>query len=177
MGDRRPKIEQRIIKQLARISALLLVALFQTALAPSIWRLRVDWMLVIVIGWALLAGLASGIRWAIIGGTALDILSPLPIGSHLLALLLAVVIAMALTTGLPREHRLTATVAVIAMSLLYGVVLAAIMSTTGRPIVWERYPWTILLPVALVNGAAAVPTFVVLERIARRGRPNVGFET
>ena len=66
MGDRRPKIEQRVIKQLARILALLLVALFQTALAPSIWRLRVDWMLIIVIGWALLAGLASGIRWAII---------------------------------------------------------------------------------------------------------------
>jgi rod shape-determining protein MreD len=177
MGDYRPKLEQRILRGLIRISALLLVVLFQTALAPSIWRLRVDWMLVIVISWTLLAGLGSGLHWAIIGGIALDLLTPLPIGSHLLAMLLAVLAATVLTEALPREQRLVATATIILVSVLYGFVLALIMSFTGLPIVWDRYPFTILMPAALANGAAAIPAFYVLERFHRGGRPRISFET
>ena len=42
----------------------------------------------------------------VIGGLALDFLSPLPIGTHLLALLLVVVVVAAISDILPRENRL-----------------------------------------------------------------------
>ena len=177
MGDYRPKIEERIVKQLARISALLLVALFQTALAPSLWRFRVDWMLIVVVSWTLLSGVTAGLRWAIIGGLALDFLSPLPVGSHLLALLLAVIVAALITEGLPRGHGVVPTATVLLVSLLYGAVLALVMSLDGRPVVWARYPLTILLPGALANGAIALPVYLLLERLHRGDRPDIALET
>ena len=64
----------------------------QTALSPTLWSLRIDWVLVVVVCITLLRGFAVGLHWALIGGLALDLLSPLPIGAHLLGLLLAVTV-------------------------------------------------------------------------------------
>ena len=177
MGDYRPKIEQRVVRHLARIMLLLLLALAQTALAPALWGFRVDWVLVVVICWALLRGLAAGIRWALPGGLALDILSPLPLGSHLLGLLLAVIAVALATDGFPRDNRLIPTMTVLTVSLLYAGTLALIMSMTGRPVAWSRYPVTIMLPAALANGAMALPAYLLLERLSRGSRPDIGFET
>jgi rod shape-determining protein MreD len=176
MGDYRPKIEQRIIRQGARISALLLVALFQTALAPSLWRLRIDWMLIIVTVWTLMCGLGPGLRWGVIGGLALDFLSPLPIGAHLLSLLIVVVVVAAISDVLPRENRIVVVVTVLMAGLLYGLALALVMSIAGWPVVWQRYPLTILLPTALADTALALPVALVLQRMHRGGQPDIAFD-
>ena len=177
MGDYRPKLEQRLIHQLARFSLLLLIALFQTALGPSLWRFRIDWVLVVVVCWTLLRGLEAGMRWALYGGLALDVLSPLPAGSHLLSLLLVVITVVVTTEGLPRDNRLTPTLAVVGMSLLYSVALALVMASTGRPVAWARYPFTIMVPGALANAAVTLPTYLILERLSRGSRPNIRFES
>jgi len=177
MGDYRPKIEQRLGHLLARCALLLALALVQTALAPAVWGFRIDWVLVVVVCWTLLQGLAAGVRWALPGGLALDILSPLPFGSHLLGLLLAVTVVAVVTDSFPRDNRLLPTAAILAASLLYAALLALIMSMTGRPIAWARYPVTIMLPGALANGAMALPVYLLLERLSRGRRPDIGFET
>jgi rod shape-determining protein MreD len=176
MGDYRPKIEQRIIRQAARIGALLLLALFQTALAPSVWRLRIDWVLIVVTIWTLMNGLGSGLRWGTIGGLALDFLSPLPVGTHLLALLLAVFMVALISDIMPRENRSVIVVTVLLVSLLYGSLLALVMSIAGWPVVWQRYPLTILLPAALADAALSLPVALVLERIQRTGQPDIAFD-
>ncbi len=175
MGDYRPKIEHRLAQRLARICLLLLVALFQTALAPSLWYFRIDWVLVVVVCWGLLRGFAAGVRWSIYGGVALDILSPLPVGSHLLGLLLSVTTVAVATDHFSRDHYILPTLSVLGVSLLYGVVLAAVMAATGRPVLWPRYPATVLAPSALANGAVALPIYLLLGRFSRRDRPVIGF--
>lgn len=176
MGDYRPKIEQRIIRQGARISALLLLALFQAALAPSLWRLRIDWMLIIITIWTLMHGLGPGLRWGVIGGLALDFLSPLPLGTHLLSLLFVVMVVAAISDVLPRENRLVVVVTVLLAALLYGVTLALVMSVVGWPVVWLYYPVTILLPTALADTALALPVALVLERMQRAEQPEIAFD-
>ncbi len=176
MGDYRPKIEQRIIRQAARIGALLLVALFQTALAPSVWRLRIDWVLIVVAIWTLMNGLGPGLRWGMIGGLALDFLSPLPVGTHLLALLLAVFMVALISDVMPRENRSVTVVTVLLASLLYGSLVALVMNLAGWPVVWQRYPLTILLPAALADAALSLPVALVLERMQRAGQPDIAFD-
>ncbi len=177
MGDYRPKIEQRIAQRLGRICLLLLIALFQTALAPSLWYFRVDWVLVAVVCWGLLSGFAAGVRWSIYGGVALDMLSPLPIGTHLLGLLLSVTTVAVATDRFSRDHYILPTLSVLAISLLYGAVLGVVMTVTGRPVVWERYPISVLVPSALANGVVALPVYLLLGRLNRRNRPDIGFES
>lgn len=155
---------------------MLLVALFQTALAPSLWSLRIDWMLIIVAIWTLMHGLGAGLRWGVIGGLALDFLSPLPIGTHLLSLLLVVVMVAAISDVLPRENRLVVLATVLLAALLYGIMLALVMRVAGWPIVWLRYPVTILLPAALADTALALPVALILERMQRTGQPSIAFD-
>ena len=77
MRDYRPKIEQRILHQVLRALLLLSLALFQTSLAPTFWRFRVDWVLLAVVGWVLfgnpeiLRGHTVGILMGIASGAAM----------------------------------------------------------------------------------------------------------
>jgi rod shape-determining protein MreD len=173
MGDYRPKVEQRIVAELGRALGLLLIALFQVALAPSLWYFQIDWVLVVIVSWTLLRGFAAGLHSSIYGGLALDLLSPLPIGTHLLALLVAVTAIAVLTDPLPRDNRLVPITSVLLASVLYTTCVGLIMSTSGRPVAWGYYPFTIVLPSALANGVAALPTYFLLDRLQRRDRPAV----
>jgi rod shape-determining protein MreD len=176
MGDHRPKIEQRIVRELALIGLLLSVALFQTALAPALWHFRIDWVLVAVVSWSLIRGLAAGLRWACYGGIMLDLLSPLPVGAHLCALLVAVTVVAVTTESLPRDNRLVPTASVVLVSLLYALCLGAIMAFTGRPVAWSHYPLTVIVPTALANGAATLPVYLLQDRFNRPKRQETSFD-
>ena len=177
MGDYRPKIEQRIVHELRCSAILLVIALVQTGLAPTLWYFRIDWVLLAVVCMTLLHGFVTGLRWALYGGLALDILSPLPLGSHLLGLVLVVTAVAVVTEGFPRDNRLVPTVTVILVSLFYAATLGGVMSAIGRPVVWTRYPITIMLPGALANGALALPVYLLVERLSRGSRAGIELET
>lgn len=171
MGDYRPKIEQRVLRQMLRIVLLLCLALFQTSLAPTFWRFRADWVLIAIVGWTLLRGLVPGLRWAVYGGLSLDLLAPLPLGSHLLALLLCVIVVAFLTEPLDREQPLLLIAVMLGASLLYAGTLTLILALTGSSLPWHSYALTVLVPTALVNTIVAIPTFALLRRLERRGQP------
>ncbi len=163
------------MRQLGRMALLLLLALFQTALAPALWSFRIDWVLVVVVCWTLLRGLGGGMRWALYGGIALDLLSPLPMGAHVLGLTLAATAVAIVTDGFGRDRQMLYTASVLLVSLLYALCLAIVMTTTGRPVAWSRYPLTVILPTALANAAATLPVYFVLDRFARSSRPRIEF--
>jgi rod shape-determining protein MreD len=176
MGDNRLKIEQRILREVLRMCAMLGVALLQTALAPALWQFRIDWVLVVAVTLALARNFASGLRCAAYGGVALDILSPLPFGTHLLGLVVAVTLATVGSEAIRRENLLVPTVAMLLVSLVYAAIAGAVMTATGLPVNWGRYPLTIMVPTALVNGIAALPAYLLFERFQRKNRPDIGWE-
>ncbi len=176
MGDNRLKIEQRIVRELLRMSAMLGVALLQTALIPPVWQFRINWVLVVVVVLALLRNLQSGLRWAAYGGIALDLLSPLPMGTHLLALVVAVTTAIVGTEAIRLDNLAVPTVAVLLVSLLYTAITGVVMTVVGMPVVWPRYPLTVMVPTALVDAIVALPLYLLFQRLQRKGRPDIGFE-
>jgi rod shape-determining protein MreD len=170
MGDHRPKIEQRILHQALRALLLLSLALFQTSLAPTFWRFRVEWVLLAVVGWTMLRGLAPGVRWAVYGGVSLDLLGALPLGSHLLALLLCVIAVAFITEPLDRDQLALLIAIMLGASLLYGATLALILALTGTLAPWHSYALAVIVPTALVNTIVAIPFFALLRRLERRGQ-------
>ncbi len=173
MGDYRPKIEQRILRQILRALMLLSIALIQTALAPTFWRFRADWILIVVIGWTILRGLIPGVRWAVYGGLSLDVLGILPIGSHLLALLFCVIVVALIVEPLDRDQPLLLIGAMLGGSLFYGCILALLLPLTNFDVPWRYYTLVEIIPTAIINTIVAIPTFALLRRFERRGRPMV----
>lgn len=176
MHEQRPKIEQRILRQVGLAGLLLGVALLQTALAPTLWRFRVDWVLLITVSWTLLHGLFPGLRWAIYGGIALDLLGAMPIGSHLLALLLSVCIVALITEPLDRNQPLLILAVLLGAALIYGVTLTLILHSIGQAIPWARYPLVVIVPTAIIDTIIAIPVFGLIRRFEQRGQPAFATE-
>jgi len=174
MGDRKPKIEQRILIEIATALLLIGVALLQTSLAPSIYRFRIDWVLLVVVGWTLLHGLVPGLRWAMYGGVALDVLQPLPLGTHLLALLICVIGVAYITEPLDREQPLLVVLVMLGSALAYGTIVTLVMHVTVQAVPWLSFGLTSLLPTALLNAVAGVPVFGLMRRIGRQAQLEVG---
>lgn len=170
MDNHRPKWEKRVVRQLLRAGLLFALALSQTALLPSVWLYRTNLVLVVVVCWTLVRGLEGGARWALYGGLALGILSPLPAGAHLLGLALVVLVVAVLTEEFPRDNLLLLTLCIVGGSVLHGLILAGAMQLAGRPINWRLYPFTVILPEALLNALVALPLYGILQRLWQRDR-------
>ncbi len=170
MNTYRPKLERRVLSQVSRAALLLVLALLQTTLLPTVWLFRVNLVLVAVISWTLLSGALAGTRWASYGGVALGLLSPLPLGAHLLGLALAVLVVSVITEELPRDSGVVISGCVLLGSLVNGVVLALSMRLAGQPISWLRYPFTVLIPETLANLLITMPVFAALQRFRRTRR-------
>lgn len=156
-----------------RALMLLSLALAQTALAPTFWRFRADWVLIAVIGWTILRGLIPGVRWALYGGLSLDLLGVMPVGSHLLALLICVIGVALVTEPLDREQPLLVIVAILAASVLYGSILALLLTAQDFNVPWRYYTLIEIFPTAIINTILAIPTFALLRRLYKRGQPTV----
>ncbi|PLS78946.1 MAG: hypothetical protein CYG59_15795 [Chloroflexi bacterium] len=176
MHEQRPKIEQRALRQLGLAGLLLSSALLQTALAPTLWRFRVDWVLLIVLSWTLLRGLLPGLRWAIYGGLSLDLLGALPVGSHLLALLLCVCGVALVTEPLDRSQPLLVLAVMLGGALLYRVTLTLILYGVGQTIPWAQYPLVVIVPTALLDTIIAIPVWGLIRRFEQRGQPAFATE-
>lgn len=156
-----------------RALMLLSLALAQTALAPTFWRFRADWVLIAVIGWTILRGLIPGVRWAIYGGLSLDLVGTMHVGSHLLALLICVIGVALVVEPLDREQPLLVIAAMLAASVLYGSILAVLLMSQDFGVPWRYYALVEIFPTAIINTILAIPTFALLRRLYKRGQPTV----
>jgi rod shape-determining protein MreD len=118
---------------------------------------------------ACLATLEVGLTWAFTGGLMLDVLSPRPLGTTVLVLLLVVGVAVGAARGLAQVRLAAATAVLVAfpLSLLYSLGVALIVAAVqGAPPPHDPIP-------ALVPGAVAdtvLVAFVVAIALSRRSR-------
>ncbi len=176
MTERRLKWEQRILRQVLLALMLLGVALVQTSLAPTLWRFRVDWVLLFVVGWTILRGLLPGVYWALYGGVSLDLLGSMPLGSHLLALLLCVGVIAVLSEPLERDQPMLILATMLLATMLYGFTLMIVLQITSGAVPWHRYPLVVVVPTALINTIWALPAFTLLRRFHSRGQSTSAIE-
>lgn len=90
--------------------------------------------LVLVFGviWTVTAGLESGLTWAFLGGIALDVLAPRPLGASAFALIFAVGIAAAIGGLFGRARLFAPILATLICSLAYSMlILVASAALTG----------------------------------------------
>jgi rod shape-determining protein MreD len=176
MTERRLKWEQRVLRQVLRALIMLGVALVQTSLAPTLWRFRVDWVLLVVVGWTILRGLMPGVRLALYGGISLDLLSSMPLGSHVFALLLCVSVIAVLTEPLERDQPMLILATMLLSAMLYGFTLMVVLQLSSSAIPWQRYPLVVVVPAALINTIFALPAFALLRRYHVRSQSPSAIE-
>jgi len=141
---------------------LLLLAVMQTSLVPGIrvGTAQPELVLVWVVSWAVIRGRGEALPWAVAGGLILDLLSQLPPGSHLLALVLVTYLADLGHRVMQGSTALFAAAAVFAGSLLYGLLLLGVMALTGRHPDIAAETVLGILPGTIYSLAVLVPVFI-----------------
>jgi rod shape-determining protein MreD len=137
----------------ASILLLISVALIQSTVMPhlTLWGVKPDLMLLVVISWSLSRGARAGIVWGFIGGLCLDLFSGAPLGLSALALLIASFFSGLGEATIFRTHVILPLATVFLASLIYDVISLLVLRTLGWPVVWLDSFIRLVLPASLLN--------------------------
>ncbi len=150
-----------------------LLALLQSSLLPhfSIVGAHPDLVLLAVVSWTVLRGLAEGLTWAFVGGLWLEALSGAPFGLSLLALVIIAFLVSPLETTLLRQHIVFLIAIVAAASFIHGAIYLVLLRLSGNPGATLAALWRIVIPAALYTSLLtpiAYPGLRWLHRITWR---------
>jgi rod shape-determining protein MreD len=137
----------------ASILLLISVALIQSAVMPhlTLWGVKPDLMLLVVISWSLLRGAREGIVWGFIGGLCLDLLSGAPFGLSALALLIVSFFSGLGEATVFRTYIMLPLATVFVASLIYDLIFLLALRTLGWSVAWLDSFIRLVLPASLLN--------------------------
>jgi len=155
------------MRYLAAGLVLLPTAILQVTLAP---RLEVagafpNLVLLAVVGWTLIRGAGSGLRWAIGGGLLLDLVSPGPLGVHALALVVAAYAVGFFQRSFEPDPVLLPAASGALAAVAYDLVLVAVSQLLGHPVALLPVLQAWIAPAALYQAALTPLAFLLLRRL------------
>jgi rod shape-determining protein MreD len=137
----------------ASILFLISIALIQSTVMPhlTLWGVKPDLMLLVVISWSLLRGTREGIVWGFIGGFCLDLFSGAPLGLSALALLIVSFFSGFGEATVFRTHVILPLATVFFASLTYDLIFLLVFKMLGWSVAWLDSFIRIVLPASLLN--------------------------
>ncbi len=160
---------------LLAVLLLPLLAAAQSTLIPqtslAVWA-KPDLVLVVVLAWNLASPHAESILWALIGGLAVDALSGGPMGTAILALLTATVLANFTSARVWESHIFLRITVAVAGSVLYYLVYSLVLTFFGWRANWISALVSIFLPTAALNTGLMLLLFPPARWLATRISPR-----
>ena len=152
----------------------MLAATQSTLIAQSGWaaKARPDLVLVVVLAWNIASPHAESILWALIGGIAMDSLSGGPMGSTVLALLTATLLANFTSARVWQSHILLRIMVSVSGSVLYYLVYSIVLALSGWRADWTSALVSIFLPSVGLNTALMLLLFPPARWLATRIAPR-----
>lgn len=152
---------------------LLFVAIAQTTLIPRPLGFPPNLVLILVICQALMLGMSRASRWAFYGGLALDLCAGRLIGTHALALLVAVFAAVLPLGRLSRENWLLPLFGAVFGTFGFYATLGLLTYIFDGAFDLRSFVLLAALPDALLTLIPALPVFLVWRAWLSRRRGEV----
>ena len=160
------------------VALLLVLALVQSTVMSRVTVLGVhpDLMLMAVTSWSLLRGTQEGMRWALVGGVALDLLSGARFGVSTLSLLIVSFLSSVGERNVFRFDLLVPLLAIPLATLLYNGAVLLLLRILGWPTEWGTGLTRVVLPATLVNTLGMPIVYLVMRALDRRvGREEINW--
>lgn len=174
MGDSQPRrLEERLVRELLLAAALLALALVQTMLLPRPQGFSLDLLLLLVVMQALIASAPRAGRWALYGGVALDLCSGTLLGTHALALLVAVLAAALPLYRMSRDNWLLPILGTLFGAVGYYASYGLISMLLDGWVDLHTYVSVTALPKVAIMLVPALPCFLLWRAWLSRRRGEV----
>jgi rod shape-determining protein MreD len=156
------------------IPVLAVVVILQATLMPelSIAGGTPDLVLLVVLGWSLMAGYEQGLLWAVVGGILQDLISAVPVGTTSLALVLVVSLAALIVGQVHPRNLVYPPLVAAAATLVVHLVTEFVLVVTGRPLPFLGLLLSVTLPSMVYNLVVMVPVYRILGTFYLAGRPR-----
>jgi rod shape-determining protein MreD len=152
---------------------LLLIAVVVQSTVISQFRLAgggVDVVFLLVVSWAMLAGVEDGLIWAVAGGVLQDLVAGTPLGMAATGLAVAV-FAVTLFTGQVASRNIPVPpIAAAVGTMVYHAVLLALSVVTGQTVDFGYVLVYVTPPTAALNALFVLLVFRVLGRFYKSPR-------
>ena len=144
---------------------LIPAVLLQVTLAPnlSVAGAFPNLVLLAVVGWTLVAGAGSGLRWALAGGLLLDLVAPGPFGLHALALAAAAYAAGWCQRSFHADRLLLPFATGGLATVGYNLVLLGVADTIGQNVVLLAALQSWVAPAAVYDAVLMPAAFLLLR--------------
>ena len=162
------------MKRLIAIALGMMILAGVQAGLGSLWRplgVKPDLVLTCLIALGVAVGPRPALFGAAAGGLALDLMSVLPPGTHVIALALAVPLTAFRARSADTSSIVLPLMLTVPATLLYNCVLSLEVTLLGRPIGWGVWVAQIVVPLMVVN-TLFVPIFWLPLAVTRRNRPR-----
>ena len=174
MGHSEPRrLEERLVREVVLALCLILVAIIQVALLPRPLGIAPNLLLLLAICQSLIAGPARAARWAFYGGLALDVCAGSLLGTHALALLIAVMLASLPLVRFSRENWLLPLCGALLGAIGYYTTLVVLTALFDGRISPLNYIVVAVLPDTLLTLIPALPVFMAWRAWLSRSRGEV----
>jgi len=156
------------------LAVALVGALLQATVAARypILGVQLDVVPVAVIAWSALRRFEDGLVWAALGGLALDLFSALPLGSSVVALALAALVAATIAGSLRTIHSWLIALAIPVGALTYYLSLTLLMALGGMPVSWVDLYRGVVGPAVLIDTLLGPPLLIVLAWLSSAITPD-----
>ena len=153
---------------------LLLVSLLQSTLSPrlqigAVWP---DFLLLVVMSWALLRRANEALLWSLLGGLIVDLVSGGPFGGTVMALIAVTAVASLMANGAFQGRTILPVVAAFVATLAFHGVYVLAMLLVGQRVDGLDALLRIALPSAVYNSALSLFVFGIMTAVDRRIRPK-----
>lgn len=158
------------------IPLMFMLTIVQASMLPRfpILGLVPQLLLPVAVAWGLLAGVEEGALWAFWAGFFLDLFSASPMGLSSLAVLAAVTLVVSIQHLLPPSRYLIPLLLAALATLVYQLVYLVLLRLTGYPVNLQAAGE--LLPLALLHAVLMLPTYWLLDKVARLFWPSYHVE-
>ena len=133
---------------------------------------HLDLVVVAVIAWAALRRFEDALLWAALGGLALDVFSALPIGTSVVALSLAALVASTIAGSLRTIHPFLIVLAVPVATLTYYICATVVMALGGLSVSWVELYRGVVGPAVLADTLLGPPLLLLLAWLSRAITPS-----
>lgn len=153
---------------------LVIVSLLQSTLSPrlqigAVWP---DFLLLMVMSWALVRRPHEALMWSFVGGVVVDLVSGGPFGGTVISLLVVAQIATLMADGAFRGRAVLPVVTAFAATFAFHGVYLLTMLLVGQQVDGLDALVRIVLPSAVYNAALSLIVHGLMSAIDRRIRPK-----
>jgi rod shape-determining protein MreD len=152
---------------LLTVLSFLLAALLQSTaveVLPSGWPLP-DLVALLALAWASLNGRLEGLKAAVVGGLAMDLLGSTPLGLSTLGLLPGTYLAGWLREQLAETNFVTSLSSILVGTIFVSLAQSAYLMFSGGAIGWQIVILRLMLPLAIVNSLLGAMLLPLLNRV------------